>query len=297
MSPLLAVGAQAHVVSISTGELQMDGPTAVFELRIPMYEVAQMVHPETALLGQFRFGDGHLTRSSCHQDEGSYVCRGEYEFPGLHADSLAVECTLYRVTVPNHIHILTASQGSNTDQEVFDQRFRAGEVRFHAPSPTQRIARDAAQGAARMVQSGASLLFLAALALAARSRKEALLLGALFLLAEGAARPLGPSLPLALSARSLEAVLALTVAYLAVEILLLPEGRSRWAVVAILGLCHGFSLAGLPAGYLLGTFSIQAGLLAVLTMLALKMPSAWKRPAAALLLAAGLTWFATRVWR
>src|SRR5580704_9861926 len=97
----LAASAQAHVVSISTGELQMDGPTAVFELRIPMYEVAQVVNPETALLDQFRFGDGHLTRSSCHEDEGSYVCRGEYEFPGLHPDSLAVECTLFRVTVPN----------------------------------------------------------------------------------------------------------------------------------------------------------------------------------------------------
>jgi hypothetical protein len=293
---VLAARAQAHVVSISTGELHMDGPTAVFELRIPLYEVAQVVHPETTLLDQFRFGDGHLIRSTCGEDEGSYVCRGEYEFPGLHPDSLQVDCTLYRVTVPNHVHILTATQGTNTDQEVFDQRFHSGEVRFHPPSAAERIARDAAAGAARAVESAAGVLFLAGLALAARSGKEAVVFGALFLASEAAARPLGPLLPLAFSARFLEAVLALTVAYLAVEILLLPEGRSRWAVVAILGVCHGFSLAGLPVAYLVGALPVQAALLVALVMPALRMPPAWRRPAAGLLLVAGLAWFAVRLW-
>ncbi len=37
----------AHVVSISTGELRVDGPTAVYELRIPIYEVANIQNPET----------------------------------------------------------------------------------------------------------------------------------------------------------------------------------------------------------------------------------------------------------
>ncbi len=294
LGPFLAAGAQAHVVSISTGELQMDGPTAVFELRIPIYEVAQVEHPETTVLQQFRFGDGHLTRSSCQEEEGSYVCHAEYEFPGPHPDSLQVECTLYRVTVPNHIHILTATQGTNTDQEVFDQRFYQGQVRFHPPSRAERMARDAVQGAARAV-SAASILVIAGLALAMRSTREGFLFGAVFLIAEGAARPLGPLLPLAFAARVMEAVLGLLVAYLAVEIVLLPEGRARWTVVAILGLCHGFSLAGLPAAYLIGAFPVQAVALAVLAAAALKMPRAWLRPAAWSLLAAGLGWFAVRV--
>lgn len=293
----LANGAQAHVVSISTGELQMDGPTAVFELRIPMYEVAPVPHPETTLLAQFRFGDGHLTHSSCHEEDGTYVCRGEYEFPGLHPDTLHVECTLFRVTVPNHIHILTATQGTNTDQEVFDQRFDAGEVRFHPPSRAEKMAREAVEGAARALENPMGLLFLAGLALAARKRREALLFAAVFLLAEVVARPLGPLLPLALSARTLEAVLALTVAYLAVEILLLPKGGSRWVVVAILGLCHGFSLAGLPAAYLIGALPVQVAILAVLAAAALRMPPAWRRPASALLLIAALAGFAVRLWR
>jgi hypothetical protein len=282
---------EAHVVSISTGELRMDGPTASFTLSVPMYEIAQIAHPETELLAHFRFGDGHLTRSSCQQEDSSYVCRGEYEFPGLHPDSIEVQCTLYQVTVPNHVHLLTATQGANTDQEVFDQRFTEAEVRFRPPSRAEAIAREAASGAMRAVESASGLLFLAALALAARSGKEALLFCDAFLSAEFCARWLGPLLPLGLSARFLEALLGLTVAYLAVEILLLPQGRSRWLVVAILGLCHGLSFAGFPASYLLGALPAQGAIFAILAVAAIRMPLSWKRPAAALLLAAGLAWF------
>lgn len=299
LCPLLCLAGslQAHVVSMSSGELRMDGPTAVFELRIPMYEVAQMAHPETTLLEHIRFGDGHLTRSSCHEEDGAYLCHGEYEFPGLHPDSLQVECTLFQVTVPNHIHLLTATQGSNTDQEVFDQRFTTAEVRFRPPSRAERIARDASAGAARVVESGSGILFLVGLALAARSWKQALFYAAIFLTAEAAARPLGPLLPLGFSARTLDAILALTVAYLAVEILWLPDGRARWIVIAILGLCHGFSLAGLPPAYLIGALPVQALLLAGLAAPALRMPRTWRRPAAGLLLAVGLAWFGIRMWR
>jgi len=281
---------------MSTGELRMDGPTAVFELRIPMYEVAQLPHPETELLAHFQFGDGHLARSSCRQatgaDDGTYVCHGEYEFPSLHPDALEVTCTLYQATVPNHVHLLTSMQGANTDQEVFDRRFTEIEVRFRPPSPAEALARVAASGAMRAVESVSGILFLIGLALAARSGKEALLFGAVFLAAECSAKRLGPLLPLALTARFLEAVLALTVAYLAVEILLLPQARSRWVVAAILGLCFGLSLAGFPAAYLLGALPAQCAVFAVLAAAALTMPRAWKRPAAALLLAAGLAWFA-----
>ncbi len=292
----LAASLHAHVVSMSTGELRMDGPTASFELRIPMYEIAQLAHPETQLLAQFRFGDGHLTQSSCReQDGGSYVCRAEYEFPRLHPDALEVECTLYQVTVPNHVHLLTATQGQNTDQEVFDQRFTEAEVRFRPLSRAEAVTREAASGALRALGSASGVLFLIALALSARGWREALVFGAVFLAAECGAKRLGPLLPLALTARFLEAVLALTVAYLAVEILLLPHGRSRWLVVAILGLCHGLSFAGFPSAYLLGALPAQGVIFAALAAAAIRMPLAWKRPAAGLLLAAALAWFGVRL--
>src|SRR4051794_2587400 len=85
---------QAHTVSMSTGELRVDGPTATFELRMPQYEISNLGNPEQALLDHFRFGDGHRTTSSCHADAGMYVCTANYEFSALVTDQLQVECTL-----------------------------------------------------------------------------------------------------------------------------------------------------------------------------------------------------------
>jgi hypothetical protein len=108
---------------------------------------------------------------------------------------------------------------------------------------------------------------------------------------------LGTRIPVALTARFFEAALALTVAYMAVEILLLPDGRFRWLVVGVLGLCHGLSLAGFPVTYLAGAAVVQVVLIALLTAGALKMPRDWQRPVAGALLAAGVAWFGLRMWR
>src|ERR1035441_5339316 len=48
----------AHMVSMSTGELKVDGSRAHYELRIPMYEVAHVREPEHTLLDHIRFKSG-----------------------------------------------------------------------------------------------------------------------------------------------------------------------------------------------------------------------------------------------
>jgi hypothetical protein len=294
---LFIVPAQAHVVSMSTGELRMDGPTATYDLRIPMYEVPKVTDPQKTLLDRIRFGDGHRTRASCQDVDGTYVCHADYEFPGLHANALEVDCTFFEVTVPNHVHLLTATQGPNTDQLVFDRSFTEGEVRFHPPSRAEVIVRDTGKGATRALASAAGLLFLAALALAARSAREFITLAVVFLISEWLARPIGPRIPLAFTARFFEAALALTVAYLAVEILLLPEGRRRWLIVAVLGLFHGLSLAAFPPLYQAGASAAQAAIMAPLGVSALWLPTSLRRPAAAVLLVVSLGSFAWRLWK
>jgi hypothetical protein len=287
----------AHVVSMSTGEIRLDGPTAVYELRIPVYEASHAANPEKSLLDHIRFSDGHRTRSSCREEHGTYICRAEYEFPGLHSNALEVECTLFQVTVPNHVHLLTAVQGPNTDQLVFDRTFTEGEARFHPPSRAEVIAKESSSGAKKTFQNAAGLLFLIALALASRTRKEAFTLGAAFLASEWLARPIGARIPVALSARFFEAALALTVAYLAIEILLLPEGRLRWLVVAVLGLFHGLSMAAFPAMYQAGGTAVQALAMAPLAAGALNLRKQWRPPIAAVVMLAALAWFGFRLWR
>ena len=162
-------------------------------------------------------------------------------------DKIEVECTLFQVTVPNHVHLLYAVQGPNSDQEVFDQSFRQAEVRFHPPSRAELIAKAAAAGIARLFKSVSGLLFLAVLVLAARNTREMGILTIAFLAGEWLARPISPRIPMSFSPEFLEAVLALTVAYLAAEIVFLPESQARWAVVPVLGIAHGLPFAAFPS--------------------------------------------------
>ena len=285
---------KAHVVSMSTGELRVDGPTAVYELRMPIYEVANMQNPETTLLDHIRFGAGHRTKSSCRTDAGMLVCTADYEFPALVPDKLEVDCTFFQVTVPNHIHLLTAEQGKNQDQIVFDQTISGGEVRFRPPSPTEITLRDLTAGAWRLLTSVANLLFLAGIAVAARSSREAAGMFALLVATEWLSPSLAAKIPTTFSPRFLESAVALALAYLTVEILFLPDGAGRWAAVFAAGAFEGLSFAGFPQTYLAGANLVQAAGVAALTLAALRV-SRWRRPAAAVLMAAALVWFGTRL--
>jgi hypothetical protein len=289
---LICLPAYGHVVSMSSGELHVEGRKASYELHIPMYEVAHVTNPETALLDHVKFEGAKRMSSSCMEQAGSYVCRAFYEFDRPVPDKIEVECTLFQVTVPNHVHLLYAVQGPNSDQEVFDQSFRQVEVRFHPPSRAELLAKDAAAGIARLFRSVSGVLFLAVLILAARSTREAGILALAFLAGEWLARPLSPRIPMSFSPEFLEAVLALTVAYLAAEVVFLPDSRARWMVIPVLGLAHGLAFAPFPPPYLAAAQIVQVALLAMLWLVVRKMPLAWRRPAAGVMLIAGIGWFA-----
>lgn len=295
----------AHMVSMSTGELRIDGASAHYELRIPMYEVAHVQNPSQAFFDHIKFGDAKLVKHSCADEQGTYVCGGDYLFPTA-PEVIPVECTFASITVPNHVHLLRAYKGDKTDQAVFDLSFTSAEVRFRPPTPFEIGLREFAAGFLRAVEGAAPLLFLAALVVAARSRKELGALWGALAAGEAAALALAPHLAGVLSPRFIEAAAALTIAYLALEIVLLPKAGHRWVVVALLGLFHGayFSLFLSGSGYSAQTFfagvlAAQAIVLAALS-LALGRLLALARVvpvAATLLLCTGLGWFIVRVWR
>jgi hypothetical protein len=292
---LMSVPAWAHVVSMSTGELRVDGPTAVYELRMPMYEAAHMAKPE-ALIDHIRFAGAQRTSAKCHEEGGTYVCVANYEFPGL-IDRLDVECTFYQVTVPNHVHLLNATQGPNTDEVVFDQSFPRSEIRFRPPSRFEVLSKELGSGVWRAMVSPAAL-FLLILIVAARTWREGALLMAMYLAGEWIMRPIAPKIPWTLSPRFIEAAMALTVAYLALEILTLPNAGNRWAVVLVLGLFHGLYFAAFPATYLAGAVAMQVILVFLLVWAAQKWATPTiRRASAGVLLAAGLGWFVTRLIR
>jgi hypothetical protein len=300
----------AHMVSMSTGDLKVEGDRAHFELQIPMYEVAHVREPEHALLDHIRFrGAGAWAKPenpACHQDHDNYICEEDLQFPSA-VESLEAECTLASVTVPNHVHLLRAYRGDKSDEAVFDLSYTSAEIRFRPPSAFETTIRELSAGFMRAAGGLAPLLFLASLALAARSRRELMALAAAFLAAEVLACAIAPHISFPLSPRFIEAAAALTIAYLAFEVILLPESRMRWLVVGVLGLFHGayFSVFLTESGFRAGTFliGVAAAELLLIALFAFTLHSlsrlAWTRRvvpvAASLLLAVGVVWFFIRL--
>src|SRR5262249_55817435 len=72
--PLLAFAAlplSAHVMSMSTGDISIDGARAHYELSMPVYEIAHVSNPDTSLFEHIRFSSagetGRILKKSCHE--------------------------------------------------------------------------------------------------------------------------------------------------------------------------------------------------------------------------------------
>ena len=309
---LVAAPAGAHVMSMSSGDLSVTGTRGHYELRMPLYELTHIKNPERSILEHITFSSGgraaRLLSSECQADSaaGSYVCTGKYEFAAP-PDRIDVACTLPSITVPNHVHLLRAEMGEKRDQAVFDISFPRATLRFRPPTPLELAVTQFAGGFVRAWGGAVQILFLAALVLAGRGKKELLALGAMFLAGQVASALLVPYTGWQPAPRFVEAAAALTVAYLAVEILMLPEAGWRWLIAAVLGIFHGlyFHLflqsTGYHAGWVLAGAAIaEAIATAVLWLIFSRVQRLARvlRPvqvSACGLLAFGMIWFFLRL--
>lgn len=309
---LLAQSAHAHVVSMSSGDLTIEGTRARYELRMPLYEIVHVSAPERALLEHVRFAsagrDARLLGSACQADDARqlYVCTADYEFaaPVVRLD---VDCTFAAITVPTHVHVLRADMGDKHDQGLFDSSFTHATLRFRPPTPAEVAATESGAGFVRALGGPVQIVFLAALALASRSRKELLALTAMFLAGQVASVLVVPHTAWQPAPRFVEAATALTIAYLAVEILLLPEAGARWLVAGVLGAFHGLyfllfvQTTGYRRSFVLGGAAVAE--LAVIAILALAFArfGRWARivrplqVSASALLVFGMVWFLMRL--
>ena len=309
---LFACPVFAHVVSMSSSEMTLEGTRGRYELRMPLYEVAHVPQPENALLENIRFSSGgreaRLVSKSCRAeaDRDTYACTAEYEFAAP-VETLDVECTFPAITVPNHMHMLRAKLGEKSDQGFFDRSFPRATLRFRPPTAVETAVTQSGAGFMTALGGPAQILFLAALALAARSRRELAALAGMFLLGQAAAVLIVPSTTWQPAARFVEAAAALTVAYLAIEILLLPKAGARWLVAGVLGAFHGlyfhlflqtsgYSPGWVLAGAALGEVAV-AGLLALIFSRVARVAQALRpvQVSASALLLFGMVWFFLRL--
>ena len=229
-----------------------------------------------------------------------YVCEADYEFAAP-VESLDVECTFPAVTVPNHVHLLHVWNNGKRDQALFDISFPSSTLRFRPPGAFESAAAQIGAGFMRALAGFMQVLFLAGLALAARGRRELILLAAMFLAGQVASALIVPLTRWQPPPRFVEAAAALTIAYLAVEILLLPQAGTRWLVVAVLGAFHGlyFELFLRTTAYrafyvLAGAAFAEIAAIAVFGFVCARLSR--RVPVfASLLLVIGMSWFFLRL--
>jgi hypothetical protein len=297
---------------MSSGDLTVTGARAHYELRMPLYEVPNIAAPEISLLEHIRFSsagrDARLIAHACSSDPARalYICTADYEF-GAPVERLDVECTFPAVVSPTHVHVLRAQLGSRQDQAVFDQTFERATLRFRPPTAAEIAITEFCAGGFRALAGAVQIVFLAALGVAARSRRELLALAAMFLAGQTVS-----ALAVGLTAwqpapRFVETAAALTVAYLAIEILVLPKAGSRWLVAGALGVFHGlfFHLFLRNTGYRPGFVLAGAALVEVFAIALfgwgfarLARAASRFRPvqvAASAMFVFGLAWFALRL--
>jgi hypothetical protein len=293
---------------MSSGDLAIGGARAHYELRMPLYEVAHVSNPERTLLEHIRFAGARMMRSQCVADagRGTYTCDADYEFAAP-VDRLDVECTLAAVTVPNHVHLLRASLGDKRDEAIFDLGFTRATLRFRALTGSEIAITQAGAGFVRALGGAVQVLLLAALVLAARSRRELLAIAAMFVVGQAASVLAMGHVLWQPAPRFVEAATALAAAYLAVEILLFPQAGARWLVAGVLGALHGlyFHLFVQTTGYspalvLAGAALAEAAAIAILALVLSRVGRMAKvfRPvqvAASALLIFGMVWFVLRL--
>jgi hypothetical protein len=319
--------ADAHVMSMSSGDLTITGVRAHYELHMPLYEVAHIKDPENSIFRSIHFSSGlreaRLLNHNCRPDNAAnvYLCTADYEFaaPPDHVD---VSCAFPAITVPNHVHLLraalsagsggdpqrhTAGQGMKQDQAVFDLSFERATLWFRPPTRLEIAATQIGAGFVRAWGGLVQVLFLAALVLAARSGKELVALASMFFAGQVASVLAIPHTGWQPAPRFVEAAAALAVAYLAVEILLLPQAGWRWTIAAVLGVFHGlyFHLFLQETSYHAGYVLAGAGLAELIALAAMWLGfsriariAQVLRPvqvSAAALLAFGMIWFVLRL--
>ncbi|MFN3324077.1 MAG: HupE/UreJ family protein [Bryobacteraceae bacterium] len=315
---LLAAPLAAHVVSLSTGEVRVEGRLLHYEFRMPLYEISHVPGPDQLLLAQIRFHSdgepGRLTESECRAfaEDVSYRCTATYEFTEP-VEILDVECRYHDVTVPNHVHVLRAFAGDRSDQAVFDLSFPAATLRFRPPARFEIAVTGIGAGLRRALGGPAQLLFFFTLVLAARTRRELYALAATFIAGEITACLAGLWLG-TLPPPFIQAAALLTIAYLAFEVLALPKAGHRSLIVGFLGLIHGLYFAYFlessghaPALFLAGIALADIAALALLAALFSRLNRALtrKRPAtrwhvqtaAGLVLLISLSWFVVQLQR
>jgi len=304
--------ARAHEVGLSRGDYEVAGSEVTARLSLANRDVAS-VPADTFARGLVVRGDGALCPTSTvsttplETDGTLVVVRAACPAP---PKSVAVEA-LFLADLPfGHKHLAHAN-GADATLTISKRTFS---VTANGAPPTRPSAwRFLGMGVEHILTGYDHLVFLLGLVIVCVRARELALVVTAFTLGHSLSLALATLSAWAPSARVVEPLIALSIAYVGVENLYSPQ--KRWRITLPFGLVHGFGFASalrelslpraeLPAALALFNLGVEVGQLAVLAGLVPLVLRAQRRPRFAThgvravsiaVAAAGFVWFAVRV--
>jgi len=264
----------AHTTSISYSEINIRERTVQLRLRLNLYEVnfaAQLDGNSDRVLSESEVnssfpkwadrlfdniqidGQGHPGRATLDSftfvpDTGALECLASYSFPQLLED-VHFRVTLHNLTDSGHLNLALIQYDSRQEQRFFNlenSETRVG-LRRDPAGILKRWGRWLFIGGSRVIGSYDCLGFLFGLLLVNRGLRCQKRSSLAFLLAQMVAFTVGAFNLAVLPQRFLGSAIALSMAYIAIENLLIKEASNRWLIALFFGVIFGFSFSSPPA--------------------------------------------------
>ena len=260
--------ALAHTTSISYSEIRILEKEVGVRLRLNLYElnfITQMDRNSDRFLsaqevedgfssfapqlfnnfqikGQGEFGRPSLDTWNFTADTGEIECFLTYSFSQVLED-VRFKVTLHNITDSGHLDLALLQYDGQQEQRFFNlENSEAGlEVHRGWMSYLRLGTRFLALGGKRILTGYDYLAFLIGLFLVGNTSSNQLKAGGAFVSSQALTFLIGALDIAALPSKFVGSAIALSVAYIAVENLLLKEIANRWLVAGFFGLVYGFS--------------------------------------------------------
>ncbi|MCP1124267.1 HupE/UreJ family protein [Bacillus sp. 3103sda1] len=160
---------------------------------------------------------------------------------------------------PLHTNVLLVHSGEYFYQDILDTKKRDVQITIAQPESESVLWKYFVLGIEHILTGYDHLLFLVSLVLIATRFKDALKIVTAFTIAHSITLFLVATDRIQVSSHWVEALIALTICYVAVENIFVQKAKWRWLLTALFGLIHGMGFAGalaetgLPKDNLIGT--------------------------------------------
>jgi len=280
----------AHTTSISYSEILIQEKAVQVRLRLNLYEVsfaAQLdgnsdrvlsdaevrsnfpiwVHKVVDCIqieGQGESGKASLNEFKFMPDTGSLECLFTYSFSQV-LEEVKFRVTLHNLTDSGHLNLALLQYNSQQEQRFFNLENTEARVEvFRGGMSSLKLwARWLVIGGSRVISSYECVAFLVGLLLVGQGLRSRAKVTAAFLLSGTLTFLLGAFNLVALPQKFVASAIALSVAYISIENLLIKELSNRWFIALFFGLIYGFSFSSATVGRALPQKSTLFSLLTV----------------------------------